>query len=213
VCIASACTTVGGVLVYNDSGDTTARDAVTALGGTPNLTTSGAAFNTAFDAGGFNAIIWDAPGSDIPAGCDTRMQTWIAGGGRLVFSFWHLKSNPTMAAALGVNPTVEYSTWRNVYVDASTVNFWTYYETFPSPLTGADLAGIDGDELTLTGAGFIAARLDSPTGPNGIAVTHANRVVVDGFLPWDARMVDNDADGIKDMREMFENQLLYVLRN
>ncbi len=80
-------------------------------------------------------------------------------------------------------------------------------------LTGSDQAGINGDELTLTGAGFLAGRFDSASGPGAIAVTKGNRVVVDGFLPWDARTADNDGDGIKDMRELFENQLLYVLRN
>lgn len=213
VCRTGVCTTVGTVLIYHESGDTLADDAVTALGGTPNLTTNGTAFNTAFDAGGYTAIIWDSPGSDMPSGTDTRLATWIAGGGRLVYSFWHLKSNPTMAAALGVNTTVEFSTFRPVYVDATTVNFWTYYQTFPSPLTGTDQAGINGDELTLTGAGFIAGRFDSATGPGAIAVTHAGRVIVDGFLPWDTRAIDNDGDGIKDMNEMFQNQLLYVLKN
>ncbi len=186
------------VLVFHDAGDSAADEAVLALGYQVTYTTSEAAFNAAFDAGGFGAIIWDSPGSGLPSGAAARLTSWINAGGRLIFDYWSLNSAPSMMAALGVS-TSTYDGWRPVYSNpASPVDLFNYFENVPSPLTGTDQAGDNGDALGLTGPGFIAATLDSPSGPGAIAVTHANRVVVNGFLFWDARGYDVDADGVQD---------------
>lgn len=203
---------IGAVLVYNDSDDTLADDAVTVLGGTPNLTTSTTAFETAFDAGGFSVVIIDAPYNALSTGMESRLSTFIAGGGRLLFAYWDLDTSPTMRSAFGVS-TAEYTTPKPLYKDTSSpVDLFALKQTFPSPLTGAgDDVSDDGDDLTLTGAGFLAARLGSATGPGGIAVVQSGRVIVNGWTPYNFRLIDADGDGIKDVREMWENQLTYVL--
>ena len=204
---------VGKILVWTDATDTLGDDAVTALGGTPiiaDLTT----FNSLFDAGGYSAVVIDSSLNYLPAGMDTRLAGLATGTGRLAFAYWNLNGDATLTTAFEVS-TVSYdSLWRDVYRDTSaTLNLFAGKETFPSPLTGAVDGIIDnGDALTLTGTGgILAARLDSATGPGGIAITRGGRVIVNGFAPWDAKTTDADADGIKDMRELWENELVYVL--
>ncbi|MBI2393308.1 MAG: hypothetical protein HYV09_27235 [Deltaproteobacteria bacterium] len=203
---------IGSVLVYNDSSDTLADDAVTALGGTPNLTTTTTAFETAYDAGGFSVIIIDAPYNALSSGMESRLSTWIAGGGRLLFAYWDLDTSSAMRSALGVS-TTDYTSPKPLYKDTSSpVDLFSLKQTFPSPLTGAgDDVSDDGDDLTLTGTGFLAARLGSATGAGGIAVVSSGRVIVNGWTPYNFRLIDADSDGIKDVREMWENQLTYVL--
>jgi hypothetical protein len=202
----------GRVLVYYDSGDTVADEAITALGMTPVLTTDGGTFNTELDAGGIDVVILDVPGSALPTGMWMRLSTRIAAGGAVIFNWWDLDTDVSIQSGLGVT-VASYDVWRPVYRDpASPTDLFGLRESVPSPINGSDMAGDNGDALTLTGAGFLAARLDSPSGPGAIAVTHGNRVVVNGFLPWDCRTGDGDVDGRIDMVELYMNEIALVTR-
>jgi hypothetical protein len=208
------CTPVasGPVLIYHDSGDTLADDAVTGLGLTPVLTVDGAAFNARYDAGGLALIIWDAPGTAMPPGTEMRLTAWMAAGNPLIYGWWDLDTSPSMQAALQVTVSGSYDVFRPIHRDtASAVNLFMGRESVPSPLGGADLAGDNGDALSPTVGGFLAARLDSAAGPGAIAITRSGRVIVHGFLPWDTRMVDADADGRPDMRELYTNEIAHLL--
>ncbi len=200
---------IGSVLIYHDGGDTVADEAVAAFGLTVIYTTDGTSFNSAFDAGGFELIIWDSPSVGLPSGAETRLATWVDANERLIFSWWDLDSSASMQSLLGVT-VVSYSTWREVYPNVSAPV--TFFGGVPVPLAGSDQATDNGDELTLTGNGFIAARLDSAVGPitGAIAVTNWNNVIVNGFLPWDCMTTDNDADGTPDMQEVYQNQIAYL---
>ena len=204
---------VGRILVWTDATDTLGDDAVTALGGIPIIADS-TTFNALFDAGGYSAVVIDSSLNYLPTGMDTRLAGLATGTGRLAFAYWNLNGTPTLTTAFEVS-TVSYdSVWRDVHRDTTaTANLFAGKETFPSPLTGV-VDGItdNGDALTLTGTGgILAAHLDSATGPGGIAITRGGRVIVNGFAPWDAKLADADADGIKDMRELWENEISYVL--
>jgi hypothetical protein len=201
----------GNVLVYSDAPATLADDAVSAIGGTP-LLANAATFATLFDAKGFDVLVVDSAYELSPAGMDTRVASWVTGGGRVVFAYWNLNGSPTLSSALEVSAET-YNVWRDVHRDpTTTVDLFSGKESFPSPLSGA-VAGIldNGDALTATGAGgIIAAHLDSPTGPGAIAITRGGKAIVNGFAPWDAQATDADGDGIADMRELWENELAYV---
>jgi hypothetical protein len=212
-CLAGMCRTAR-VLIYNDSGDTLADEAVMAMGGIPVSTEDGWNFAAQFDAGNISAIIIDAPGGGLPPEMQSRLSSWIAGGGRLIFGWWNLQWDGSYQSMLGVVATGDYDGYRPVYRDpTSAVNLFAGRRSVPSPLMGTDRAGINGQSLALAGAGTIAARLDLPTGQGGIAITHSHRVIVHGFLPWDVIGEDRDGDGIPDMQELYENELEFVLAN
>ena len=209
------------ILYYQPTGGVTfANEAAGALGVSISRVTNATAFNAAFDAGGFDMIIYEDGQGGMTTDTQARLRGWIGRGGRLVFSWWALTLSTSMQQALGLTVTSSYTAYRDVYRDPTLpVDFFALpiqrgnrpvWTELPSPLTGADLSGVNGVELQLASPGFIAARLDSVTGPGAIAVTRRGRVIVNGFLPADTVNVDNDNDGIEDMRELYENEILYL---
>jgi hypothetical protein len=209
-----ACTPVamgGSVLIFDDTSETLADDAATALGMTAMVTTAEAAFTTAYDAGGWSVVVVDCALNNLPPGVDTRVRGFPASGGRVLFAYWDLDANAALASALGVSTAGEYTTPRSVYADpASPAALFTLRETVPSPLTGTDRVSDDGDVIVPGVGGFLAARLDSAAGAGAIGVTFGGRVIVMGFTPYNSNMTNADGDALPDMRELWTNMLVYV---
>ena len=121
--------------------------------------------------------------------------------------------SPSMATALSVTAAMSYRSVRPVRLDpAATVDLFSFSETLPTPLDGMDRSGVNGAELDVVGTGFVAARLDSDSGPGAIAVTRAGKVITHGFSPHDVAMTDGDGDGTPDMQELYVNEVLYLFR-
>jgi len=223
VCSAGACGCGPGVsqcglhaLVYNDdpAASALAAPAMASLWGSTGLTTettSGSEFASSYDAGGVDLVIVDAPDLALPDPVTSRLNDWVLCGGRTIFGWWNINASPGLQEVLGITAAYPYFTFRPVYEDpASPVNFWAGHATFPSPLAGHDVFAQNGVELTLPGAGFVAARLDSATGPGAIVVTQGNHVIVHGFLPGDAVATDANSNGVPDMQELYENEIVYL---
>jgi hypothetical protein len=203
----------GKVLIYNDGAGTLASAAVTALGGTPTIVTTGPMFNSAYDAGGVNIVIIDCALNALPPGVITRVTTWAATG-RLIFAYWDLDAEAGLRTAMKISAVTSYSAFKPIYNDpTSTVNLFTFKQTLPSPQTKTGLAELadNGDQLTVATGGFLAARHDSASGTGAIAVTNGGKIVVNGFAPYNIRTNDLDADGRMDMQELYENEIAYVL--
>lgn len=176
-----------------------------------------AAFRNLFDAGGFEVLILEASLSDLDTATATRVASWVDGGGRAIVSFWDLDNTTagqTIRTALQVSTTGEITTPRDVHRDpAASFNPFSKLETLPAPLVFTHLMVDDGDELTLAGNGFIAARHTSATGPGAIAVTRNNRAITMGFVPVGLVFQgprDADSDGKPDVQELYTNLLGYL---
>jgi|GEM_PF-3529179 len=227
LCSATCQTTAQSALVYSNpcnGGTTLADEALAALGVAANTFVSDpVGFHTAFDAGGFDVVVYDGFCNGIENGVRTRLESWIAGGGRTLVAYWDLSDSASLQAALGV-ATLAYGNgaFRAVHADpASPANPFDLRRDFPTPLNGASsaIAFTMGQELTLAGDGVLLARLDSDAGPGAIASTSGGRVVTLGFTPEmvgannDGAAVDGDTDGVPDMQEMWENLIALVLSN
>ena len=129
-------------------------------------------------------IVFESSSFDVDAATATRLATWVGAGGRLVFSFWDLDNatvGPALRAALEVDTPGSFNTPRSVHDDpASPVSFFDRVETYPSPMNFSNIGIDDGDELSPSGTGFVAAHLTSVSGPGAITVTHGGRVVTFG---------------------------------
>jgi hypothetical protein len=202
----------GRVLVYNDSPPSQMAAAARGLGLTVSeIDYGGDAFDLALDRGGFHLLAWDSPGSDVPISTAPRLYARLAAYERTLLSYWNLASDTDLQSALELSAVNPYDNYRPVYPDpACVVDFWSLRQSVPIPLGGGDLAGTDGAELSPTVDGTVCGRLDGDGGPGGIVVTHYGRVIVDGFLPYDCAGVDNDADGIPDVQELLQNQILFL---
>ncbi len=200
-------------VVLVDNGGTSSDSAVHAvqrIGYTVIRTTGTTSFDTAFDAGNFDAVIIAVASGGYDSTVETRVTSWVGAGGVLIYSYWDLDAAPAAQTALGVT-TTSFNTIRPVYeVTGQSVDFFATVDDVPSPLTGTDSWFDDGDALALSGAGFLAGRFNSTTGSGAIAVTHSGRVIVDGFLFDEFATPDVDADGIPDVQELIENQLHYL---
>ncbi|MBL8719671.1 MAG: hypothetical protein JNL79_27025 [Myxococcales bacterium] len=212
-------TTSFTALIYTDAtsltlGDATLADeAVLALGGTPTLADD-LDFNSKFDAKKYDVIIVDSAYDYLPTGMDTRLSTFVTGGGRIVFAYWALDGSATLRTALQIATTTSFTTTLPVYRDPTSLFdlFAGPKRALPATLVGTDSVYDDGDRLTVTAAGaFLAARFSSATGAGAIAVTRSGKAIVNGFAPYEFMTQDSDADGIKDMRELYENEIAYVL--
>jgi hypothetical protein len=206
----------GVVLVFNGGGAPTPESAVTSLGYTTILAFDEASFVTAFDAGGFDAVVFDVPSvfSPVPPAVQTRLDTWVNAGERLIFGFWGLESDAAMQATLDVAVTASFGAPLPIHPDpASPVDLFGMPEMITPPIMYADIWGDNGDEIALAGPGFIAGRFNDPiAGSGAILVTHDDRVVTNGFIIGEigADAVDTDADGVNDGEELLRNELTFV---
>jgi hypothetical protein len=199
------------VLIYDDGAGTTASTAgpaATSVGLVPMVATDGPTFDALFDGSTWDVVVIDSSQNYVDATTLSRVQTFVAGGGRVLFDYWDLDANPTVASALGVSLGASYDTPRPVYPDSTSLA--PLFTGIPTPLTFADTVLDDGDEVTAI-AGFRAATFDSIAGPSAMAVTSAGRVIVMGFMPFEAAGVDTDGDGTEDMQELWAAELTYVL--
>lgn len=173
------------------------------------------AFRTLVDAGGFDLLIFDSSRASIATQTADRVAGWVNGGGRSIVVSWNLSSATagfTLRTALGVDTTGSHTIPLDVHRDpASPVDLFNYIHPVPSPLRFNNVMLDDGDELELTGAGFLAARQPSPTGDGAIAVTRDNRAITLGFLPIGlVGKGDTDDDGTSDVQELYTNLIGYL---
>ena len=199
------------ILVYYDSFSASSQPAVLEAerrGVRVTGTTSGSAFGAAYDAGDVDLVIIDVPGSALPGEITSRLPAWIAGGGHLIFSWWDLDTNSSLQSTLGLTSVASYSSPSPLYPTADADP--DFFVGFPVPLTNSDDAGDNGDVLTPAAGGRSVGALGSPSGGSIIALTHSERVIVLGFLPWDFQSTDNDGDGRRDMSEMYGNMFDFL---
>lgn len=200
------------ILVYYDSFSASTQPAILEAqrrGVRVTGTTSGSEFAAAYDVGDVDLVIIDVPGSSLPGEITSRIPTWIAGGGHLIFSWWDLDTNASLQSSLGLSSVSSFSSPSPIYPSPGADP--DFFVGFPVPLTSSNDAGDNGDVLTPSPGGRIVAGLGSPTGGGIIALTQAERVIVIGFLPWDFQSTDNDADGRRDMSEMYGNMFDFLM--
>ena len=229
-CIAGVCGCQPGMacgpaaLVYSDGFAVSPVQAVPDAVGAMKLVkgsainaTSGAQFNAQYDSGRFDVVFFDMSNSaSLPAGAPERLYDWVKCGGRLVYNNWGWDA--WEQTLMGVTASAGFNPNRPTYADpTSPANLFSGIYTVPSPLavTAAALPwGSFGVEVTPAPptSGFVAARYNSATGTNAIAVTNGNRVIVHGFLPSDYQAVDSNTNGIPDLQELYANEVAYLFK-
>lgn len=197
------------VVIFDDGIGNAAADAVTGLGWTPEVVTTATDLEIAL-TGSPDLVIVESSATMFPLSTEQSLATWTTAGGALILSHWDLDSTTTLTSSLDVSVS-PYVGHRFVFPESvGLVDLFDVKEEFPFPLTGQAMFVENGHEL-VPGAGDVGARLDSLSGPGGIAVTNGGRTVVNGFTPDEMFGTDNDGDAIPDMRELYDNEIAYVL--
>jgi hypothetical protein len=197
------------VLLLTPESDSPAALASTAFEIEVNRVGSEVAFTAAYDAGGFDVLIVEVSGGGWGDGVLTRVSEWAAGGGRLVFSYWHFNADPALQLALGIASVSTYSSPQTIFPTAGADPDFFVGVTAPLAPSSSDW-GDNGDFLVPAPGGRIVAAAGSPTGQGLFAVTNSDNTVVLGILPDNFKATDADGDGTGDMTEIYQNIFLFI---
>jgi hypothetical protein len=200
------------VLIYSEK-NTFAEEAALAAGYTVWASADEAAAEAEYNAdpSAYDLVVLATPTSGMTAGLIGIAMDRAAAGEPLIYGWWNLDSDVALQGALGVS-TSEISTPPELYsYDGAAVNF---FDGTADPITTATDAWSDnGDDLTPTAGGWLAAGNGSPTGPGSIAVTNGDSTIVNGFMCDDYLVSDGDGDGIMDMVELYGNEMAFLLES
>ena len=203
------------VIEYYDSfsaGSTPLEGAGALLGFSPSTASTGTTFATAYDAGEWDVMVVDVPGTALPTEVIERIKESISDGVIVLFSYWYLGSAATTASLLGV--TVESSiTTPLPLTSASGADLWDIYEELPEKIATYPYdAGINGTMLSPVDSSTSTTLANYSGEPKQISIlaTYGGAVIVNGFLPWDFQTTDDDGDGLYDMAELYVNELVWT---
>ena len=203
------------VVAYYDSftaGGSPLDKAQAILGFTLNASSAESTFATAFDSGGWDVLVIDTPGSALPTAVKDRIEDAVAAGSFVIISYWYLGGEPALATVLGV--TVDSSFTSPLPLSAASGgDLWTIYETLPSSIkTYSHDAGTNGVVLSPIDAATseTLAIFSGSSTQDAIIATFNGQVIVNGHLPWDYQSTDDDSDGLKDMGELYANELAWL---
>lgn len=206
----------GTALVFEGNGNSQAVESATAAGLTvTNATNNVLTFNNALSTGSFDVVIYDNASTTMDSTSRSLMQTYVAGGGRLILSYFQLEAESTLLGTFGASVAQDFSYPRQVHpiTQADGFNLFGYPNAVPAITSYATDGGDNGDVLAVSAPdGFIAANFDSAgSGAGAIAVTTGRRVIINGFMMSEPYTQNSDADATLDVRELYRNELEVVM--
>jgi hypothetical protein len=201
--------TCDNVLIYDDNtDDQKALQAADNLGLAYTRAAS-SDFVTLLTGGGWDLVIFDCPSTYPNGDWQTALMDYVAGGGRLIMSYWTLQTeSAAFQSAMGVSVATSLSIPLPLYG-------WGSHEIFdgvPNMTIGLDDAWFDdGDKLNTVGDGVAAGGYTMTPAAAEAAVVIANgkRTIYNGLL-FDSYDGDQDTDGTLDIIELIENQIEFL---
>ncbi|GDX78217.1 hypothetical protein LBMAG42_00280 [Deltaproteobacteria bacterium] len=206
------------VLVYTDYGSWTSTTCPSSAGAnrtgaSVTFTTSAATFYSSVTSLVPDVAIVDVPSSSLSTSVASGVNNQIAAGGYVLFSFWDLdnSSGSTMRTALGVTTSDIYTP--QAMASSSTGTLWNINDTLPASIYRySHNANDNGDILTATSASTseVLAYYGGTTTNAAIIATNSGQTIVNGFLSYDWQNTDDDSDGVKDMHELYSNEIIWI---
>ncbi|MCP4124563.1 MAG: HYR domain-containing protein, partial [Bacteroidetes bacterium] len=191
-------------LEYQQSGaglDLNAR--LTTMGFT--VTSATGSLATLIPSQPWDLVVLQAHGDPLSSGDITAIQTYLAGGGKLIFNYWTLESHASLQASLNVASAVAYASPLDIHPwDAG-------HPIFNSPNTitnlnwATDLGfGLEGDRMEPDGGGTaVAGFTPTPTtGEAAIVIGNSGSSIANGFT---AEYYD-----IPEITNFFENEVAFL---
>ncbi|MFI4916320.1 MAG: hypothetical protein ACIAS6_07440, partial [Phycisphaerales bacterium JB060] len=182
------------ILVYSEGRDPLQYERVAAenLGlNFDHIVRDTTALNNALTSGQYRYAIIHQPANNFAAGFEAALDSFVADGNRVHFSFWNLDASPALQATLGVDSAVDFFTPRPVFNNASHPS----WGGAASPvMVGVDAGWNDnGDSLT---GDEVVSTFDSTSGDGATVVSNDNRTLANGF-EYDSM----DATGVTNLLE------------
>lgn len=150
------------------------------------------------------------PGAFDDAAFVAALDAWISADGAVIVAAVDLDDSPALAGLLGVTPTTELTSPRNVVRDTANLGrVFSLPHRTPSTLAAATLDLDDlGDTLELAELGAVVARF--PDTSAAIVTTHNGKVMTNGFALASVGQTDSDVDRSMDVLQLLAGELLAV---
>jgi hypothetical protein len=203
------------IVQYYDSftaGSTAMDKAKAIVGFTLSSSSSESTFTSAYDGGVWDVVVIDVPGSTLPSGVEDRVEDAIADGTIVLFSYWYLRApNPGHHPRRHGGQQASRRPCRSPPPPAAPCGRSPRPCPAPSTTTPHD-AGINGVVLSPIDAATseTLAIYSGDATKDAIMATFDGQVIINGHLPWDYQSTDDDTDGLKDMAELYANELAWL---
>ncbi len=196
----------GTLLLERGPNRRVARRAAERVGETPALARTDAVFVEELATCDFDMVIVDPPCCGLSTDVETALASYVAGGGRVLFSYWDLDSSPSFQSTFGVSGTTDISAPQPVFHWSLGHPIFTAPNFVSNPIsTAEDSFWFDnGDLMTVapgaTGLGGFTA--STTVGQAAIILDNGNRTIINGF--------DYDSMDDCDTVDLLENQLVFL---
>jgi hypothetical protein len=202
------------VLVFDDNSyDSVAAQACANLGYSCTVAGYGD-FVSQLTGGTWHLVVMDMPSTTPDGDWQTPLAAYVNAGGRAILTGWEAGSFTSLATLFGVSLGSTHN--------ALTQYQWNTHPLFSAPnavpatlVPADDNWGDNGFLLTTVGDGVAAAGfLAAPTaGQASIVIGNGGRTIFNGFLFDDYYPADADSDGVNDIVELVENQMVLALQS
>ncbi len=187
-----------------------ASEAALNLGHTVILTDTPTEFETAFDAGGFDVLVVDECLFVLSPKIESRIESWVLGGGLAIFNFWDWSGFPSLETAFDVSGGVAMTNPPSIV--AATGASVDFMADVTGPLVGDPLLLTDGLEVIPGPAGETVMRSGDPvTGRSLTVITLGGQAIAGGWCSMEMTGLDLDGDMVRDTTEIFEAQYAFLL--
>jgi hypothetical protein len=209
------CTGKSVIVFYGEGGDGEDNPAVLAaqaLGAEVQFTKEEDQLTQWLEAGDAAAVVIDSPARRPDDEQMPLFQGLIDSGVPLIIGIYDLHREDEWMAMLEVEAVDQWDS-RELYPAAgASADLFSLHQELPAGLKGQySTWAIDGHALTPTNGGEVLAVFDSADGSEGAVVTtHGGTVMVNGLFGDVFVRMDNDEDGIPDIQELFENELVHM---
>ncbi len=208
------------VLILDDTnGVTEAFDAADRLGFEVVNTRNLAGFLVEFEAREeWDVVVIDIARLVFTSALLEALSTHLDAGGAAILSYANLDGFEELRDVVQVDCTGNPEDFRFASTPDDGIDLFAFSEVVPSPLIGTDRGYSDsGDLCESRGESLVFARFGDPGGAPAIYTSRDNQILVNGALFDVMREApgvaggDGDDDGVRDLVELIENELLALL--
>ena len=203
------------VLILDDTTATTdAQVAAERLGYEVNATRNIAGFLGQYEEREeWDLIIVDVARLVFTASLLEPIQEHLDNGGPVLVSYGNMDGNALVRDAFGLACIGDAPSATIATTPADGYDIFTFSQDLPSPFVGLSRYADDGDQCESADDGIVLARFDSESGGPAVVTSHDNQVMYTGVV-YDslrASATDADGDGLSDVSELIENQILALI--
>ncbi len=214
-CISPAAAFGQSVLILDDTNSTTeAQDAAERLGFDVVATRSNTQFQSQYETREeWDLIVVDIARLVFTSALLAPIEEHLDNGGPVLASYGNMDGNAAVRDAFGLVCAGDPATLSLASTPENGYDIFNLAQNLPSPLVGRRNHTDNGDRCNPVGAGLTLAREGDAGGAALVVTSRDNQVMYTGIVYDSLRAADTDvdSDGLNDVSELIENQIVALL--